>query len=183
MIGAVSTVFARRMPLLAAALVPLALATACGSGLNAQTYEERTTQDATNQTVGRLALRDVAILPPENGASELAMGKDALATLTIVNLNNDSDTLLSVSSPGATSVDLVDSSGHAIPTVQIPAQGSVGPQDFSLALRGLIKPLRPGMYVDVTFTFDKNGRSHFLVPVKVFDTPLPRVEKSAAPSE
>jgi copper(I)-binding protein len=171
------------MSLLAATLVPLALATACGSGLHAQTYEERTTQDATNQNIGQLALRDVAILPPENGASELALGKDALATLTVVNQSKDADTLVSVSSPGATSVDLVDSSGHVVPSVQIPALGSAGPQEFSLALRGLVKPLRPGMYVDVSFTFEKNGSSHFLVPVKVFDNPVPRVEKSAAPAE
>jgi copper(I)-binding protein len=181
MTGAVSTVFARRMPLLAAVL-PLALATACGSGLNAQVYEERTTQDATNQDIGALALRNVAILPPESGI-ELPMGKDALATLTVVNTGEEPDTLLSVSTPAASSVDLIDPSGHPVPTVQIPALGSAGPLEFSLAVRSLTKPLRPGMYIDMTFTFEKNGRSHFLVPVKVFDKPLPRVDKHEAPEE
>jgi copper(I)-binding protein len=171
------------MPLLAAAVLPLALATACGSGLHAQTYEERTTQDATNQNIGQLALRDVAILPPQNAAAELALGSDALATLTVVNPSKDADTLLSVSSPAAASVDLVDGTGHVVPNVQIPAFGSAGPQEFSLALRGLVKALRPGNYVDMTFTFEANGSKHFLVPVKVYDNPVPRVQKSAAPSE
>jgi copper(I)-binding protein len=177
-------VFARRTTsLLAAALLPLAVS-ACGSGLDPQTYRERTTQDAANTTVGPLALRDVAILPPASGAGELAVGTDATATLAVVSTAGQSDTLTSVSSPAAASVDLVNGSGGPLQQVQVPAGGSLSSSDFKVVLHGLVKPLRPGMYVDMTFAFANNGSTTFPVPVKVYDNPLPRASFSPqAPRE
>jgi copper(I)-binding protein len=169
----------RTSALLAAGLLPLALAaTACGAGLHAPTYQVRTTEDSTSASAGSLALRDVAILPPENGAAELAAGSDALATLTVGNPGNEADRLVQVTSPAAASVDLIDPSGHATPSVEIPAQGAVGPNDFSLALRSIGSSLRPGQAVEMTFVFERNGRTTFLVPVKMYDTPLPRASFS-----
>jgi copper(I)-binding protein len=179
----VTSVRARRTTtLLAAAALPLVL-TACGVGLDPQTYRERTTQDATNATIGGLALRDVAIQPPAAGASELAVGSDAQLTLAIVNVAQSADRLVSVTSSAASSTELVDSSGHAVTTVDIPSQGTAGFGDFGVVLRGLTKALRPGMYVDVTFVFDSNGRGTLQVPVKVYDTPVPRASFSAKPAE
>lgn len=176
----------RTSALLAAGLLPLALtATACGSGLHAQTYQERTTQDAANASAGDLALRNVGILPPENGAPELAAGSDALATLTIGNPGGVADRLVQVTTPGAASVDLIDASGHPTQSIDVPAQSTVGAEDFSLALRGLTKSLRPGQYVELTFVFDKNGRSTVNVPVKLYTEPVPRDSFSpkSAPGE
>lgn len=169
-----TTVRARRTTtLLAAALMPLALS-ACGVGLDPQTYRERTTQDATNTQVGDLALRNVAIQPPKAAESELAAGSDAQATLAVVSTSAQSDTLTSVSSPAATSTELVDGSGHVVQTVTIPANGTAGYGDFGIVLHGLTKALRPGTYVDMTFTFQNNGKATIAVPVKVYDNPLPR---------
>ena len=56
----------------------------------------------------------------------------------------------------------------------MPANGTAGFGDFGIVLRGLTKPLRPGMYVDVTVTFQNNGRATLHVPVAVYDTPVPR---------
>jgi copper(I)-binding protein len=178
--GAVTTVRARTTTLLAAALLPLALS-ACGVGLDPQTYRERSTQDAVNANVGDLALRDVAILPPAAGQAELAPGQDALVSLTVVSLSQDKDSLVSVTTSAASSVELVDGTGHPLTSLDVPALASVGPTDFGLVLHGLTQALRPGRYIDLTFTFDRNGRRTVSVPVKVYDTPLPRASFTAKP--
>ena len=163
----------RRSTLVAALLLPLALA-GCGVGLDPQTYRERTTQDATNTSVGDLALRNVAISPPESGSAELAVGKDAQVTLAVVSTSQEKDTLVSVSSPVATSTELVAGSGAPVPSVEIPASGTAGYGDFAVVLRGLTKALRPGMYVEMTFAFQNSGRVTLDVPVKVYTDPVPR---------
>ncbi|MBK5308340.1 MAG: copper chaperone PCu(A)C [Frankiaceae bacterium] len=163
----------RPLTLLTTGLLATAL-TACGVGLDPQTYRERTTHDASNTTVGDLALRNVGIEPPETGAGELAVGKDANVTLAVVSVSEQADTLLSVSTAAASSVGLVDGSGHAVASVTVPALGSVAAGDFGVVLRGLTKPLRPGMYIDMTFAFEKNGRATFAVPVRLYTEPVPR---------
>jgi copper(I)-binding protein len=179
--GAVTPVRARRTTtLLAAAVLPLAVS-ACGSNLDPQTYRERTTQDAANTQVGALALRNVAIEPPAAGQSELAIGADAQATLAVVSTSTEKDALTAVSSPAASATELVDGSGHAVTSVEIPANGTAGFGDFGVVLRGLTKALRPGMYVEMTFSFRNNGRATFKVPVAVYDNPVPRA--SFAPKE
>lgn len=163
----------RTTTVLAAALLPLAL-TACGVGLDPQTYRERTTQDATNAQAGTLALRNVAIQPPAKGEAELGVGKAAQLTLTIVNPSSEKDTLTAVSTPAASSTRLVDGSGHDVPSVGIPAEGSAAQGDFGVVLVGLTKALRPGVYIDVTFSFATNGRIKLSVPVKLYADPVPR---------
>jgi copper(I)-binding protein len=172
--GAVTSVRARRTTtLLTTGVLSMAL-TACGVSLDPQTYRERSTHDASNATIGDLALRNVGIEPPESGAAELALGKDALVTMAVVSVSDEADTLTSVSTAAASSAELVDGSGHAVPTVAVPALGSIAENDFGVVLRGLTKPLRPGMHVDVTFAFAKNGRATFAVPVRLYSEPVPR---------
>jgi copper(I)-binding protein len=172
--GAVTSVRARRTTtFIAAALLPLAL-TACGVGLDPQTYRERTTQDAANAQAGGLALRNVAIAPPASGDKELAAGEDAQVTLSIVNPGTESDTLTGVSTSAASATKLVDGSGHEVSSVEVPAQGAAESGDFGVVLVGLTKALRPGMYVDVTFAFSTNGRRQVSVPVKLYGEPVPR---------
>jgi copper(I)-binding protein len=160
--GAVTSVRARRTArrsatFLAAGLLPLAL-TACGVGLDPQTYKERTTQDAANAQAGGLALRNVAIAPPASGEKELAAGTDAQLTLSIINPGEEKDTLTGVTSPASSSAKLVDGSGHEVTSVDIPAEGGAQAGEFGVVLVGLTNALRPGMYVDVTFVFATNGR-------------------------
>jgi copper(I)-binding protein len=177
----VTSVRARRTTtLLAAGLLPLAL-TACGVGLDPQTYRERTTQDATNGQVGGIALRNVAIAPPDAGQKEIGVGKDAQLTLSIVNPGSESDTLTGVATGAASSTRFVDGSGHEVSEVAVPAKGAAEAGEFGVVLVGLTKPLRPGMYVEVTLSFATNGRIKLDVPVKLYAAPLPR--KSFAPKE
>jgi copper(I)-binding protein len=179
----VTSVRARRTTtLLAAGLLPLAL-TACGVGLDPQTYRERTTQDATNAQAGALALRNVAIQPPAEGDKELAVGKDAQLTLSIVNPGVDQDTLTGVSTAAASATRLVDGSGHEVTSVEVPAEGAAEAADFGVVLVGLTKALRPGMYVDVTFAFATNGKLKLSVPVKLYDKPVPRGSYAPKPAE
>ncbi|GAC1443457.1 MAG: hypothetical protein NVSMB55_17030 [Mycobacteriales bacterium] len=176
-----TTVRRRTTTLLAAAVLSFAL-TGCGVGLNPQTYRERTTQDASNISLGNLALRNVAIAPPGAGSSELAVGSTAQVTLAIVSTSSDPDTLVSVSTPAAASASFVDGTGHVVQTVAVPANGTAGYGDFGIVLRGLTKPLRPGMYIDLTFAFQQHGTVTVKVPVKVYDTPLPRASFSSKPA-
>jgi copper(I)-binding protein len=170
----VTSVRARRTTtLLAAALVPLALS-ACGVGLDPQTYRERTTHDATNAQAGDLALRNVGIEPPEKGDKELGIGKDAQLTLAVVNPGTEKDTLTGVTTSAASSTKLVDGTGHEVSSVEVPAKGTADSSDFGVVLVGLTKALRPGMYVDVTFAFGTNGKLKVSVPVKLYGDPVPR---------
>jgi copper(I)-binding protein len=172
----------RTTTLLAAGLLPLAL-TACGVGLDPQTYKDRTTHDAINAQVGGLALRNVGIAPPDDDQSEIGAGKDAQLTLSIVNPGGDADTLTGVSTPVATATKLVDGSGHDISAVDVPAEGAAEAGQFGVVLIGLTKPLRPGTYVDVTFSFATNGRLKVSVPVRLYDKPVPRRSYQPKPAE
>ena len=172
----------RTTTLLAAGLLPLAL-TACGVGLDPQTYRERTTHDAANAQAGGLALRNVGIAPPAEGELEIGPGKDAQLTLSIVNPGAEADTLTGVTTPAASSTKLVDGSGHEVSSVEVPAQGAAEAGDFGVVLIGLTKALRPGMYTDVTFTFANNGRLTISVPVKLYEHPVPRKSYAPKPAE
>jgi copper(I)-binding protein len=181
--GAVTSVRARPTTTLpAAGLLALAL-TGCGVGLDPQTYRERTTHDATNAQVGALALRNIGIEPPPPGQLELGVGKDAQLTLAIVNPTDDPDTLTGVSSAAASATQLVDRTGHAVTSIDVPARGSLQSGDFGVVLRGLTKALRPAVYVDVTFTFTNNGRTTVSVPVRLYTDPVPRSSFHPQPDE
>ena len=176
--GAVTSVRARRTAsspvILLTAGVLAATLTGCGVGLDPQTYRERTTQDASNTQVGDLALRNIGIEPPQGGDRELALGKEAQITLAVVSVSDEPDTLVSVSTAAASSTGFIDRSGRSLPSVTVPALGSADSDDFRVVLRGLTKPLAPGMYIDVTLTFAKNGRATFPVPVRMYGEPVPR---------
>lgn len=158
---------------LAAGLLPLAL-TACGVGKSPHTYEERPTVDAAQATAGDLQLRNVSITAPSGGADELGVGDDATLTLTITNLGEANDRLVSVSSPAASSVQLLDADGGAVDRVEVPPLGAVGEDDFAIRLAGLTQAIRPGQHVDVTFEFTRAGRQTLVVPVEVYTSPVPR---------
>ena len=174
--------------LAAGVLLPVVL-TSCGVGRNAETYRERSTIDAVDASVGSLELRNVAIDPPAAGESELAAGKDARLTLSIVNTGDSADTLSSVSSPAASSAELSSGTGSssgasaaasASPSagspaggVGIPARAAVGSGAFSVTLRGLTAAVRPGQSIPVTFVFGSGSQQQLNVPVLTFASPAP----------
>ena len=118
------------------------------------------------------ALRNASITPPRYGTEEYAAGADAPLSLTIVNTADTADVLLSVGTTAATTAELVDADGAALPPVVL-ATGPTTPGQFSVVLRTLTAPMRPGQSMPVTFTFRDSGRETLLVPVEVYTQPAP----------
>lgn len=152
---------------LAAAVAVVAL-TGCGVGQKAQVYRERTTEDSTNTAVGAIAVRNLAINAPTDGLV-LLRGTDAPMTVTFVNVGSEDDTLVSASTPAATSVDIVGPTS----TVPIPRL-SQAPSSYDLVLRGLTRDLPAASYITLTLDFQRNGTKQVLVPVRVPAAGAPR---------
>ena len=163
----------RLVALLAAGLLPLAL-TACGAGKSPDTYEQRPTVDAAQASMGDLQLRNVHVLPPTGDATGFAAGDNATVTASIVDEGEAPDRLIEATSDAATTVRLLDKNGNPTDRVDIPGQGAVGPQDFSIELGGLTQALQPGQQVPLTLAFVRAGRKTLSVPVMVYTSPVPR---------
>lgn len=144
------------------ALATAATLSACGAGLDAQTYQQRPAGNASNGAVGVLALRNVAVEAPAEGKTH-EIGDSARVTITVTNAGQDRDGLVEVSSSAAEEV-VVLSEGEEQALI-VPPLGST--QDtFELELRGLTRPLRSGEYVDLRLRFGTNGSTDLLVPVE-----------------
>ena len=163
---------ARRPRALAAGAVPavaaVLLLTGCGAGQRAQVYQERTVADATNDSVGTIAVRNLAVEAPEQGLV-LRQGTDAPMIVTLVNEGAEDDVLLSATTPAAASVRVVG------PTSSVPVprlQTSSGA--YSLVLTGLTRDLPAGTYIQLTMNFQRNGTKTMLVPVQTTPEGAPR---------
>lgn len=144
----------------------------CGAGLRAQTYQERSSSDSTNEAIGALAIRNIRVLPP-TGAVAYAAGSDARVGLVVVNEGAEADRLTTVTSDAAARVEVLGPDGRP-GTLTSPA--STATSGFVLVLRGLTRELRPGQYVQMELTFAENGTETMLVPVEVTGTPGPKRE-------
>lgn len=147
-------------PLVAAGLT-LILA-GCGANFEAQTYQERSSADGTNGAVGAIAVRNVTVTAP-GAADALQAGSDVEVRLTLTNDGGEDDRLVEVTSPAASSVEvLVD--GEPVEDVDLPRLGTTG-DDLTLQLVDLNEDLRPGRYVDITLRFQDNGEITISAPV------------------
>lgn len=160
----------RRHPLVrvAASASALLLLTGCGTGLRAQTYLEKSTADSTNDAIGFLAIRNLAVLGPPAGTTYPA-GTDARVKVTVVNEGGEEDRLLSASTPVASGVRVVGPT----PTLTVPSLGSTDPA-YGLVLEGLTRELPGGSYIDLTLSFERNGTKTMLVPVQIVPGQVPR---------
>ena len=146
---------------LAVAVLAAASLSGCGAGLRPQTYESRTSPESSNLELGSLALRNVSVLPPDDG-EHYAVGDDAEVVLTITNFSPDADRLVSVSSTAAEDVVVLDDGRPGRP--EVPGSGSTEDR-VTLELRGLTEPVGPGEFVELTFRFEDNGAVDALVPI------------------
>jgi copper(I)-binding protein len=134
---------------------------ACGAGLDAQTYQQRIQAETSDASVGQLALRNIGVQAPSEGAV-YEVGDDATAIITVTNSGDEPDTLVEVTSSAASEVVVL--AGGEERDLVVPGRGSTG--DFvTLELRGLTRPLRTGEYVDLTFRFEDNGSTQVLAPI------------------
>ena len=134
---------------------------ACGAGLDAQTYQERNNAGSTDTAVGSLAVRNVFIEAPSRG-DVYEEGDDATGTITVTNVSPEPDRLVEVTTDAAEEVVvLVDGEEGE---VEVPPLGSTGSL-VTLELRGLTREIRTGEFVTMTLRFAENGTSEILVPV------------------
>lgn len=151
-----------------AGLAAALLLTGCGAGQKAQVYQERTVADATNTSVGTIAVRDLAIQAPARGLV-LRQGTNATMSVTLINEGGDDDVLQSASTDAATGVRVVG------PTSSLPVPRlSTASSDYSLELVGLTRDLPTGTYINLTLSFQRNGVKSMLVPVETTPDGAPR---------
>ena len=160
-----------RRPLVraAAGAAALLLLAGCGSGFKAQTYLEKSTADSTNDAIGFMAVRNLAVTGPPVGTAWPA-GANAPMTLTLVNEGAEADTLVQASSPAATSVAVTG------PPLTVPGLGTSDPAS-TLTLQGLTRELPGGTYIELTMSFQRNGSKTMLVPVRIVPLQVERSEE------
>ncbi|MBW3640098.1 MAG: copper chaperone PCu(A)C [Actinobacteria bacterium] len=146
---------------LAVAVLATASLSGCGAGLRPQTYESRTSPESSNLDLGPLSLRNVSVLPPEDGET-YEVGDDAEVVLTVTNSSPEADRLVSVSSTAAEDVVVLDDGQPGRP--EVPGSGSTGDR-ITLEIQGLREPVGPGEFVELTFRFEDNGTVEALVPI------------------
>lgn len=149
----------------AAAACGLLVLTGCGTGLRAQTYQERTIAEATNDAIGTIAVRNLAVLAPQEGTVH-PVGSDVGVTVTMVNRGAQPDVLVSATTPVAQSVDVVGPT----PRLEVPRLGTTR-SEYRLLLRDLTRELQTSEWIDLTLTFERNGSKTILTPVKVTNEP------------
>lgn len=145
---------------LLAVLVAVGLS-GCGAGFGALTYQERGMGDASNTSVGSLALRNISVLAPDTGNVH-EEGESATVTVTVINRADEADRLVSVTTAAAEEVEILSDGEPGLP--EIPARGSTR-DEVTLVLERLTAPLHTGEYVSLSFAFEVNGTVAVLVPV------------------
>lgn len=159
---------------LAGALVlagTLALA-GCGSGQLAQTAEEGAAVNGSDAQIGDIVIRDMQIAYPQRPASpdaSYAQGGTAQLKFGIVNEGSVADRLVRVTSPAATAV--VVGGDPSLPKDILLVGGGEGGtapsgvRPTTIELTGLTAPIRAGVPVPVTLTFERAGTTTVRAPV------------------
>jgi copper(I)-binding protein len=161
----------------ALALAAAALA-GCGTGMEAQTYQQKGRQDSARADLNQLVVRNLHVQGPLAGV--IPAGGDAVLTGSFVNQGGTADRLRDVTSDLATSVTLT-LDGKPVTGIPVPAQGASG--TWTAVLSGLTRDVRPGEYIPVSLTFATNGRTTLEVPVQTGDNGLIGREVAQDPYE
>ncbi len=160
----------RRLSGPVAGLLAVLLAAGCGAGNRAQTYQQQTEADTTNDAVGAIAVRNLAIPAPPQGFVYKA-GSDAPLQVILVNDGGEADRLVSASTPAARSVQVVGPT----PTLEVPRLATSDPA-YQLQLRGLTRDLAVGSWIELTLNFERNGSKTLLAPVHTVPTRVAKPE-------
>jgi copper(I)-binding protein len=148
------------------------------AGCSVQTGSPR--PDSVNGEVGRLRLLRVAVDSPGPAGSIHVAGNSAALLLTIANFGGAEDVLTGASAGVARQVVLRDGDAAAQSNLQtaVPASGAAVLSDVTgphLELSGLLRTLRAGSRVLVTFQFRDAGSVTIQVPVRTYtDVPVDR---------
>lgn len=144
-----------------ALLIPAAIA-GCEAGFDAPTLEYHQASGGAHVVVSGITVSNLFVLGAPVG-SALPQGSSASVFLSLFNGGSNSDSLVSVSAPGAASSGQVSGG-----TVSLPANSEVnltGPQP-SVVLNGLTSSLSGGQDIPVTLDFAHAGSVTVQVPVQ-----------------
>ncbi|OMQ15548.1 hypothetical protein A7K94_0208630 [Modestobacter sp. VKM Ac-2676] len=175
---------APRAAALGALLLSPVVLSACGAGQVSQTAEQGPRIGANAEADG-VALRGLQLPYPTGG--QYPVGGDARLIGAIVNASQSDDTLVSVTGPDFTDVEVVDPAAEPVAAgatssaldVTVPAGEALllgngdGP---GITLVGLSESLGVSQYTPVTFTFEQAGDVTVEVPVGIPTRDLPRGE-------
>jgi len=142
-----------------ALLIPAAAG--CQAGLDAPTLEFHPASAGAHAEVNGISITNVFVLGAPGG-HPVPTGQSASLFLALYNNGTGHDTLVGVSAPAASSVQVTGG------TVSLPASSLVnlmGPQP-SVVLSGLTKPLASGSAIPVTLDFQHAGSVTLDVPVQ-----------------
>jgi copper(I)-binding protein len=144
----------------------------CGSGQLAQTAEEGAAVNGTGTQLGDVVIRDMQVVYPQKPTSPDApypAGGAAPLKFGIVNESPVADRLVRVSSPVATSVQVNGDTSLPQDLLLIGGGESgtapAGVRPITIELTGLTAPIRAGLSVPVTLTFEKAGTVTVQTPV------------------
>lgn len=182
-----------------AAAATLALA-GCSAGQVGTIGSQVASVNGGQGAAGSIAVRDVTVQFPTNGASFYPAGADAPLLFTVTNSGLGSDELVSITTPAAAGVQLVGpttlpggtSLASSTPTksgsatastsssaASAPAASSTSadapeivPYPVSAVLSQLTQDVKPGLNIPVTFTFARAGAITMPVPVGAPDVAL-----------
>lgn len=160
---------ANRLLTVPAAVVSAAVLSACGTGLEAQTYKPSGRFDGASTTLQTVAVRNVYVQPPKVGSTIQASGQ-AVVLGVIVNPSNTADALIGASSDVAANAVLQDD-GKPVTSVPLPG-GGASASTWSIALSGLTRTLHVGEYISVTLVFENAERTTLQVPVRAGENGL-----------
>ena len=164
----------------------------CAAGQDAQTAEESPVVDGVSANVGDIALRAVAVAPPQNNSHP--KGGDATLQLVIVNGGGSDDQLTGVSTLAATQVRIFANQQAASPgspttisRVNLPAGLAVpfgySPDQPVIQLHDLTEQLFPAQTIQLTFQFGKAGMVTFTAAVHLAPGPSTTPREDVRPTE
>ncbi|MGY1606651.1 copper chaperone PCu(A)C [Geodermatophilus sp. SYSU D00700] len=154
-----------RTSLLATTAAALALlVTACSTGQDAETTQEVPDTPGVDGSVGQVALDDVFL----DADATIAAGDSVGLRGALTNDADTDDRLVSVSTPSAGSVVLLDEQGDSSPDgIDLPADGSVDATQgqVRMQLDDVTADIATSDTVSVTFAFENAGQVQLDVPV------------------
>ncbi|MGY1794301.1 copper chaperone PCu(A)C [Geodermatophilus sp. SYSU D00525] len=146
------------------AAVLVLLATACSTGQDAETAQETPDTPGVDGSVGQVALDDVYL----DADATIAAGDSVALRGALTNDADTDDRLVSVSTPSAGSVALLDEQGGSSPDgIDLPADGSVDATQgqVRMQLDDVTADITTADTVPVTFAFRNAGQVQLDVPV------------------
>lgn len=147
----------------AAAALALGLLSGCATGQISQTANQVAAIDGANATVGDIGVRNARLQTLEGDENSIAAGGNATLFFWLTNDGLTADSLVSVSSSAAASVEL----GGEI-TVAPQSRVDLGEEsDTQVVVTGLTTDLHYGQTIPLTFTFQQAGQLTTNVAIEV----------------